>query len=124
MLIVEDESAVRELVADILASAGYAVREAGNGIEALAVLAGQDSAVDLVLTDVVMPEMNGPSLAAELAARCPEIPVLFMSGYADDQILSQGLDARSRPLLNKPFSGHELRRAVRTMLEAQRDRRP
>jgi len=118
VLIVEDELAVRELVTDILVSAGYTVRPAGNGVEALALLAQHVGPVHLVLSDVVMPEMSGPSLAARLASVRPEIRVLFMSGYADDEILRHGLEAQSHSLLNKPFSVSELRRAVRAALDS------
>lgn len=124
VLIVEDESAVRELVSDILASAGYNVRTAGNGVEALALLARDVDPVHLVLSDVVMPEMSGPSLAVRLASVRPEIPVLFMSGYADEETFRHGLEAQPYPLLNKPFSVSELRRAVRAVLDGRDGARP
>ena len=84
ILLVEDEEGLRALNARGLASRGYTVLEAGNGVEAIEVLEKSDKPVDLVVSDVVMPEMDGPTLARELRVRNPGLKIIFVSGYAED----------------------------------------
>ena len=84
ILLVEDEEGLRALNARGLASRGYTVIEAGNGVEALEELEKQGGQVDLVVSDVVMPEMDGPTLLKELRKRIPEVKIIFVSGYAED----------------------------------------
>ena len=111
VLVVEDETAVRHLIRSILEDSGYRILEAGNGREALASL--QDgSRPDLVLTDVVMPDVTGPELVSRLSELHDEIPVLFMSGYADSQLLNRGVSEEAVSVLRKPFTSHELTRMV------------
>ncbi len=115
ILIVEDEEGLRTLNARGLASRGYTVLEAGNGVEALEVLEAHGSGVDLVVSDVVMPEMDGPTLLKELRQRNPEMKVIFVSGYAEDAF------GRSQPegqfaFLPKPFTLKQLVSAVKETL--------
>ena len=98
---VEDELPLREIARRVLERAGYAVVTAADGLEALAQLQAQ-SGIDVVLTDVLMPEMDGPALARVLRVERPGLPVLFMSGYAPT--LSQGDIPVDAAILQKPFS--------------------
>jgi PAS domain S-box-containing protein len=105
ILLVEDELSVRSLVARILGRLGYTVVQAGNGAEALALLADPNGPrFDLLLTDVVMPRMGGMELAARLAELRPGTPVLFMSGYTGDAIVAQGHLHSGLMFIQKPFS--------------------
>ncbi|MGE0549281.1 MAG: ATP-binding protein [Kofleriaceae bacterium] len=115
ILVVEDQEAVRKVMCRRLERAGYTVLEATNGEVALAAVAAAPR-IDLVLTDVVMPQMNGRMLAEELARLRPEIKVLYMTGYSQDVDVMQDMRERSRTLLQKPFSAAALLRAVEQML--------
>jgi CheY-like chemotaxis protein len=117
VLVVEDEELVRVFVRRALAEAGYQIVVASDGREALEVLAGLDSPVDLVLTDVVMPRMSGTELAQHLLTISPDTPVLFMSGYVQNQSMSTQLGDNPEILLRKPFTTAELCSRVRLMLD-------
>jgi signal transduction histidine kinase len=119
ILIVEDEAAVRRMAARALAAQGYAVLEAANGAEALEVLARGGSPIDLVLTDVVMPLVNGRELSERLSVERPGLRVLFMSGYTDDDIVRRGLLRPGSPFLQKPFMPGDLSRKVREVLDTR-----
>jgi len=107
VLVVEDEEAVRALVVRIFAEDGYRVLSAPDGASALAAAQGYEGRIDLVITDVVMPNMNGPRLVAELRARWPNLRVVYTTGYADDAIAEQeGNEAKL--VLCKPFDPVEL----------------
>jgi len=108
VLLVEDEVLVRDLARSILTRAGYSVREAANGLEALSVFAASDRAVDLLLTDVIMPGMGGVELARRLTAQNPDLQVVFISGYAGEALGTQGELAAGIHLVRKPFSPAEL----------------
>ena len=118
ILLVEDEPALRALTKRILHSAGYQVLEAANGLDALRLAEQHRGTVHLMITDVVMPGMNGRELAERLSRFAPRMRVLFTSGYTDDSILRLGvLDDASR-FLNKPYTPSGLRRRVRDLLDA------
>jgi signal transduction histidine kinase len=119
ILIVEDEAAVRRMASRALSSQGYAVLEAENGAEALELLARAQGPVDLVLSDVVMPVLNGRELSERLAVDRPDIRVLFMSGYTDDDIVRRGLMRPGAPFLQKPFLPADLARKVREVLKGR-----
>jgi CheY-like chemotaxis protein len=119
ILIVEDEPAVRRMASRALRSQGYSVLEAANGAEALEVLSQAERPIDLVLSDVVMPVLNGRELSERLAADRPEIRVLFMSGYTDDDIVRRGLLQPGAPFLQKPFVPADLSRKVRDVLDSR-----
>ena len=112
VLMVEDEESVREFTGRVLVRAGYTLASAGNAKEALAVAAGMAGTIDLLLTDVVMPGMRGPALAARLRESRPDIGVIFMSGYAAEALPNLvGLDAEAA-FLAKPFTAAALLEAV------------
>jgi PAS domain S-box-containing protein len=116
VLVVEDEPAVRNLVRRSLEAAGLIVVEARNGREALEMCASRTDRPRLVLTDVIMPELNGRELSEALASSQPELPVLFMSGYTGDDVLARSLLPETAPFIQKPFAPEELVARVRTLL--------
>jgi CheY-like chemotaxis protein len=117
VLLVDDEEMVRAWVARVLRGLGFTVLEAGNGVEALGLLEARGASVALVLADVVMPVMSGPALGTCLADLYPGTPILFMSGYAPDEIVGHGLLEAHHPLLRKPFTPAALAAAVASMLD-------
>jgi len=116
ILLAEDERAVRRLVRRILERAGHRVREAATAKEALELITGDEEAPDLFLSDVVMPELSGPELARRFRERYPDIPVLFISGYARDDLTPAELGGKVHHL-EKPFTPDGLVRAVEKILE-------
>jgi len=118
ILLVEDEEGLRALNARGLSSRGYTVLEAGNGVEAIEVLEREGS-VDLVVSDVVMPEMDGPTLLKEMRRRNPDLKMIFVSGYAEDAFQKSLPDGEKFSFLPKPFTLKQLVAAVKeTMAEA------
>jgi PAS domain S-box-containing protein len=124
VLVVEDEPAVRDITERILRRAGYRVLAAADGQQALRLLEGGPLEFDLLLTDVIMPQISGPELAARLSARNPALRVLYMSGYTDDAIVHHGVLDGETQLISKPFSAEDLLAKVRTVLDADRPPRP
>ena len=116
ILLVEDEPAVRRLVSQMLQLTGYTVLEAANGPEALGLMDDVGHSVDLLLTDVVMPLMNGGTLAQSLSRRHPKMRVLFTSGYMDDTVV-QEVVAMGAQFLPKPFTPDALTQKVREVLD-------
>jgi two-component system, cell cycle sensor histidine kinase and response regulator CckA len=104
ILVAEDDDAVRAIACETLTRAGYDVLSAANGVAALAVAAAHDAPIDLLITDVIMPGMNGRELADALSGRRPGLRVLFASGYSDNVLLDQGALAPGVTLLDKPFT--------------------
>jgi two-component system, cell cycle sensor histidine kinase and response regulator CckA len=119
LLVVEDEAAVRELAVQVLESCGYRVLEARNGLEALRIGEQHDGPIHLLLTDVVMPEMNGKELANRLQSQRPAMRVLYMSGYADDTIIRHGVLAAGTSFLSKPLTLENLTQRVRAVLDGR-----
>ncbi len=119
ILLVEDEPSVRRLTANLLRGYGYAVLEVSRGEEALDLARVTPRPVDLLLTDVVMPGLSGPELAARLRAELSELRVLFMSGYSD-LASRHGYALEGAPLLHKPFTPEGLARKVREVLDIRR----
>jgi two-component system cell cycle sensor histidine kinase/response regulator CckA len=97
----------------VLEREGFRVLEAENGMEALAVFEGAEPPPDVLLTDVVMPQMGGKELAKRLQAARPGLQVIFMSGFVRDSELLEGLNDRKAPFLQKPFDIEELARVVK-----------
>jgi PAS domain S-box-containing protein len=116
VLLVDDESGVRRLVRSVLEPAGYRVHEAANGRDALAYIEHKSSDIDLIISDVAMPGITGPELVARLAPLGQSPRVLFMSGYADSQLLKRGLDDRAIGVLHKPFTAEELTARVAAVM--------
>jgi PAS domain S-box-containing protein len=117
ILVVEDEEAVRTLARRCLEEAGYRVMEAAAGREGLELVTASNGQVDLVLCDVILPEMTGHELGRSLEGIRPELPILYMSGYSGLEVLKRGLIAREAPFLEKPFSPESLASAVRGLLD-------
>jgi two-component system cell cycle sensor histidine kinase/response regulator CckA len=118
ILLVEDEEGLRSLNARGLRSRGYTVIEAANGVEALEELEANDGGVDLVVSDVVMPEMDGPTLLKSMRARNPDIKVIFVSGYAEDAFAKSLPENQQFAFLPKPFSLSQLVAAVKETIAA------
>jgi PAS domain S-box-containing protein len=117
ILLVEDEDAVRHLARDVLQQRGYSVLEAAEGEEALRISETHQGAIQLILTDVVMPGMNGRELASRVASRHAGIKILYMSGYTDESIVHHGILAPGADFLSKPFTPDILSRKVRQLLD-------
>ncbi|HUG47923.1 MAG TPA: PAS domain S-box protein [Candidatus Limnocylindria bacterium] len=117
VLLVEDEAAVRSFAARILDARGYTVLQAANGAEALAVAAAHQGPIDLLLTDVIMPGLQGHQLALQLATSRPGLRVLYVSGFTENSVVHHGVVGEGIAFLPKPFSGEALGRAVRQALD-------
>jgi CheY-like chemotaxis protein len=117
ILLVEDESVVRRLVAEILESTGYTVMQAGDGPSALELLRRHSGTLDLLVTDVVMPGMSGPEVAQAVTSMRPGTQVLYTSGYTDSAIGHHGVLEPGIAFLQKPFSADDLSRKVRLLLD-------
>ncbi|MBM3773087.1 MAG: response regulator, partial [Acidimicrobiia bacterium] len=115
ILLAEDEESVRLLSAEVLRRSGFEVIDAQDGVEALRVARAFDRPIHLLLTDIVMPQMNGRELAEQIRAARPETKVLFMSGYTDHAVVHRELSAGA-PFLQKPFTRDALVRKVRGLL--------
>lgn len=116
ILLVEDDEMVREYIRTALSSGGYTLIEAANGEEAVALLQGSDRRVDLMITDVIMPKMGGKELSEWLAGNRPEVKVLFVSGYVDNEFIREQRFGRGKAYLQKPFTPEVLLRTVRKIL--------
>ena len=121
VLVVEDEASVRAATVEQLRSLGYDVASVVDGAEALAVIQAVDEPYDLVLTDVMMPKLNGKALADAVALRWPSTRIVFMSGYAEDAVMHDGVVDPAILLLSKPFAKGELAAMVRRALDARRE---
>ncbi len=118
VLVVDDEAEVRVNVRECLEQLGYRVYEAASGEQALGICQQQRGGIDLVLTDLVMPGLAGHELSNELAHGHPTVPVLFMSGYTEDNAARRAILQKGNPFLQKPFSVAELSRAVQQTMES------
>ncbi len=118
ILVVEDEYLVRELVCDTLRSNGYTVFEASNGKQAIKIFETSRDQIDLILTDVIMPEMSGRKLVQELTKNSPDILAVYMSGYTDDAIIKHGVLEPGMEYIQKPFSPAALTRKLNEIFES------
>ena len=118
ILVVEDEESIAVLLRDVLTQAGYNLLVACNPVEALEILGKQKARIDMLLTDVVMPKMNGRDLAAIVSKSHPGIRILYMSGYSSNAISDQGGLAAGVFFLEKPFTPRSLLKKVREVLDA------
>ena len=117
VLVVEDEEIVRELVCDVLSEQGYNVMCASDGRDALKLASGYDGKIHLLITDVIMPHMNGQELATQLAVARPDMKILFVSGYSDNDIGDHGVLDPDIELLQKPFTPETLARKIRDVIQ-------
>lgn len=116
VLVVEDETAIRSLTRRILERDGFHVLDAPNGREAEKVVSGNPEKIDVLLTDLVMPDMGGTELATRLLAKRPDLRVVLMSGYTDDAVVRNGLAESGRAFLQKPFTPASLLQKIRDVL--------
>jgi two-component system, cell cycle sensor histidine kinase and response regulator CckA len=122
VLVVDDEQNVRELVCRTLQAEGYGTLAAAHGVEALELLEAAEAAeapVDLVVTDVVMPEMDGRELGRRLSQKWPDLPVLYISAYDVNDIFRRGSPRSSAPFLQKPFPMDGLITTVRGLIRSR-----
>jgi PAS domain S-box-containing protein len=119
ILVVEDEPALRELTCVLLQEAGYTVLDSSGVENAIAIAKDSHRAIDLLLTDIVMPRLDGRELANQLVALRPNLRILYMSGYTDDVIVHRGLLKQATVLVQKPFTKATLLRKVRETLDSQ-----
>jgi two-component system, cell cycle sensor histidine kinase and response regulator CckA len=117
LLVVEDEEGLRVPLVRALRRHGYTVLEAEHGIEALERAEAHEERIDLLLTDVMMPQMNGRELARQLRERQPGIKVLFMTGYSDQAIDALALDPERTSFIEKPFPMSRLVDVLRELVE-------
>jgi two-component system cell cycle sensor histidine kinase/response regulator CckA len=117
VLLVEDEDAVRSFAARALGQRGYHVLEATTGTEALEMFTSYNGDVDLVVSDVVMPEMDGPTLMKHLRSERPDVKIIFISGYAEDAFRRNLSEKEDFMFLQKPFDLKELAAAVKAALQ-------
>jgi two-component system, cell cycle sensor histidine kinase and response regulator CckA len=117
VLVVDDEQGLRDLICRTLQAEGYRTLEAGHGAEALEVIETSPHPVDLVVTDVVMPGMDGRELGRRLAQRWPDLPILYISAYEVNDIFRRGSPRDSAPFLQKPFPMDGLVTTIRSLIE-------
>jgi CheY-like chemotaxis protein len=117
VMVVEDEPTVRDLAVEVLTRNGYSVIQAEHGKACLDILDGHDGPLDLLLTDVVMPGLNGRELFEEVKNRFPSVKVIYMSGYSEDIVTHRGVLYDGLPFIQKPFAVNDLASQVRAVLE-------
>jgi PAS domain S-box-containing protein len=118
VIVAEDEAMVRSIMARTLRDCGYSVLEAANGRAALSMMEAESGRVSLIIADVVMPDLGGREMAARVAERWPDVPVLFTSGYTGMDVVRRGLLEEGREFLQKPLAPEALARKVREMVDA------
>ena len=117
LLVVENESAIRNLLQVALKRNGYTVLAAESGREALELVRNHAGAIHLLITDVIMPDMDGPELVRHLSTIRPDTRTLFMSGYMDDTLGERGILATNANFIQKPFSPSTIAQRVREILD-------
>jgi CheY-like chemotaxis protein len=123
ILLVEDELGVRQLVREMLNRLGYKIHEASGAAEAMRIFDRHQASIDLLLTDVIMPQMSGRELAERLKILRPSLKILYISGYTDDMLAHHGVLESNVFLLQKPFAPDELAKKMREVLDAPAARR-
>ena len=116
ILVVEDQGNVREYAARALKAYGYRVISTASAVEALTICERGDPRIEMVLSDVVMPQMSGPDLVDRLRTMQPEIKALFMSGYTENVVIHHGMRGESEQFIQKPFAPEDLARKARELL--------
>jgi CheY-like chemotaxis protein/histone H3/H4 len=120
ILLVEDEAKLRNILSEILRGLGYSVLVAEDGQNALGISAAHEAPIDLLITDIIMPGIGGRELANHLVHARPELNVLYISGYTDDSIITQGVFSNKLAFLQKPISTTDLAHKVRAILDEER----
>jgi two-component system, cell cycle sensor histidine kinase and response regulator CckA len=118
ILLVEDDEGVRMLLVRLLEAYGYTVLAACQAAEAFSLLENCSSSIQMLVTDLIMPQMNGRELAERVLEKCPDMKVLFISGYTDDCIIHRGVLDQRLPFLQKPFAPETFLSKVRAVLDA------
>jgi DNA-binding response OmpR family regulator len=118
VLLVEDEDAVRTVTRRILERDGFRVLEARSGIEGMAAARTSTSPIDLLITDVLLPDIGGGEVAREIVRVQPQIRVLYLSGFSKETLADQGIAAAPANFIQKPFSSEVLRERIRSLLNA------
>ena len=116
ILLVEDSDVVREVITRMLESGGFTVLPASGAENALSISRRKDVAIDLLLTDIVMPEVSGVELAASLERERPDIRILFMTGYAEEVVVNEGIPGKGGECIGKPFTQEQITKMVRKIL--------
>jgi len=116
ILLVEDSDVVRAVIANMLVNGGFTVLQASGGKEALALSRRGDASIDLLLTDIVMPEMSGVELADRLERERPDMRILFMTGYAEEVVVNEGYLGKHGECIGKPFTQEQITKRVRKIL--------
>ena len=119
ILVVEDEDKLRDLIKEIMEEHGYKILLANDGEDALSVVGSYRETIHLLLTDIVMPKMNGKELADILSVQRPAMQILFMSGYTEETIMHHGILDKGINFINKPFSSESLLMKIREILDTQ-----
>ncbi len=117
ILVVDDQEGVRALLRRELSERGHTVLEAGDGAEGLHLVRRRNGAVDLILCDVVMPQMNGTELATRIGTEFPDVPVILMSAFTPAGVARVGVSETLVPVLQKPFEPNQLAELVQLALE-------
>lgn len=117
VLAVDDDPSMLGILEEVLKPLGYKVLSASNGEEALAMAAKHREKIDLLLTDVMLPGIKGQELAKQLLRRCPDVNILFMSGYLCPSMAHSDSDQRFEAFIQKPFSPNALLRKIRKLLD-------
>jgi PAS domain S-box-containing protein len=120
ILLVEDDATVRAFARRALEAQGYTVLEAASGAEALSLAASRGGSLDLLVTDVIMPGLQGHQLAEQLRAARPDLPILYVSGFTENSVISHGVPGPEVAFLPKPYTAHDLARAVRDAMDRSR----
>jgi CheY-like chemotaxis protein len=120
LIVVDDESCVRHIIGLVLRARGYAVIESESPSQAIALCKSHSGPIDLLITDLIMPDMNGVELAERLSKLRPTLKVLPISAYSDSELPSESLRAQRWPLLQKPFTSQELATRVRQVLDGEK----
>jgi hypothetical protein len=117
VLLVEDDDAVRRAARRMLEKSGFSVIEAEDGRDGLAVASSHEGEIDVVVTDLMMPRMNGGEFAEALAQSHPSLRVVFTSGYTDDAVVRRGLVNATHAFVQKPFTGDKLVRTITALMD-------
>jgi CheY-like chemotaxis protein len=118
ILLVEDSDVVRAVIAKMLEEGGLTVLQASGGEEALALARRGDAPIDLLLTDIVKPEMSGVELVDRLERERPDVRILFMTGNAEEAVVNEGILGKHRECIGKPFTQEQITTRVRKILSS------